>query len=141
MSAISGQGYTFSVTFFSQATGSLLLNPTITAADFEVSTDGGAYTALASTPTVTPAGSYNVEVTLTSAEVGTSNHSVKMIDASGSEWKSLIYHETVQASSGGASTPSAAPLTVSIPDGSTEPFTITMIEDDNEDITFDIKDC
>jgi hypothetical protein len=92
---IVGQGYTFSVTLFSQTTGEPIAGPTIESADFEVSTDGGAFAALATAPTVTPAGGYNVEISLNSSEVGTSNHTVKMVDASGAEWKTIVYHETV----------------------------------------------
>ena len=92
---VAGQGYTFTVSLASASTGEILSNPTIAAGDFEISTDDGAYASLGTTPTVTPASSGIVKFTLTSGEVGTSHFTVKMIDAAGSEWKTLYYHETV----------------------------------------------
>ena len=92
---ISGQAYTFSLSLFSQATGDIIVNPTIAGGDFNISTDGGAFTALNTTPTVAPAGGRSVEFNLTSAEVGSSHFCVQCIDAVGDEWKSILYHETV----------------------------------------------
>ena len=92
---ISGQAYTFSLSLFSQATGDVVANPTIAAGDFNISTDGGAFAALDTTPTVTPASGRVVEFNLTSAEVGTAHFCIQCIDAAGAEWKSILYHETV----------------------------------------------
>ena len=96
---ISGQAYTFSLSLFSQATGDVVANPTIAAGDFNVSTDGGGFAALTTTPTVTPAGGRVVEFNLTSLEVGTDHFCIQCIDAAGAEWKSILYHETVGTAS------------------------------------------
>ena len=136
--SVSGRPYTFTVSLFAQDGGELLTDPTLGRADVRISTDGGALAQLTNTPTVTPADSGIVEVNLTADEVGEGHFTVIFNDAVGNEWETLTYHETVQPSSDGLS---AAPLTVSIPDGNTEPFTITLVEDDNDDITVDIKDC
>lgn len=45
-----------------------LIDPVITAGDFLISIDGGAEVALTNLPVVTPAGSWNVQYTLTPAE-------------------------------------------------------------------------
>jgi len=95
---VSGSTYTFTVTLFSQSTGQPLSNPTLAADDFEVSTDGGAYASLNTTPVVTPASSGIVEINLTAAEVGSNHFTVKMVDAAGSEWKTTYFHETVGSS-------------------------------------------
>jgi hypothetical protein len=94
---VSGSAYTFTLSLFSQSTGNVIQNPTIAAGDFNISTDGGSLTPLATTPTVTPANSYIVEFNLTSGEVGTDHFTIVCIDAAGSEWKDVVFHETVQA--------------------------------------------
>ncbi len=136
--SVSGRPHTFTVSLFAQAGGELLTDPTLGRADVRLSTDGGALAQLTNTPIVHPADSGIIEVNLTADEVGDGHFTVIFNDAIGNEWQQLTYHETVQPSSDGMS---AAPLTVSIPDGNTEPFTITLVEDDNEGITVDIKDC
>lgn len=93
--ATKGQPFEFSVSLFSQATGQVLLSPTIAAADFEISTDGGSYASLTNTPTVTPASSGLVAFDLTASEVGNEKFSIKMIDSVGSQWETMFYHETV----------------------------------------------
>ena len=124
---VAGLAHTFSVTLFSATTGEPLASPTIAAGDFEVSTDDGAYAPLSTTPTVTPAGGYNVKVSLTVAEVGTTNFTVKMIDAAGGEWKSLFYHESVADADGFKSDVSLLALETSVQSvistGSTGPWT------------------
>jgi len=96
--AVKGEPFEFSVSLFSQSTGQVLLSPTIQAADFEISTDGGAYAALTNTPTVTPASSGLVAFDLTASEVGDEKFSIKMVDSVGSEWETMFYHETVELS-------------------------------------------
>jgi hypothetical protein len=93
--AVKGQSFGFSVSLFSQATGEVLLSPTIQAADFEISTDGGSYASLTNTPTVTPTGGGLVAFDLTASEVGNEKFSIKMIDSVGSQWETMFYHETV----------------------------------------------
>lgn len=92
---VSGSGYTFTVSLFSQSTGEVLDSPTIESADFSVSTDGGAYSSLSSTPTVTPAASGIVEINLAASEVGNGHFTVKIKDDVGAEWKTMLYHESV----------------------------------------------
>lgn len=98
---ISGEPYAFTLSLFSQSTGSIVQNPSVESDDFQISTDGGAFTPLTSTPTVTPAGGYAVEFNLTSAEVGNDHFCVLCIDSADDEWKSIAYHEVVGAASGG----------------------------------------
>lgn len=93
--AIKGQSFDFSVALYSQSNGDILLSPTIESADFEISTDDGAYASLTNTPTVTPTGGGLVSFSITSSEVGNEKFSVKMIDSTGSQWQTMFYHETV----------------------------------------------
>ncbi len=68
----------------------LQANPTIAAGDFQVSTDGSAFTNLDSIPVVTPASGVMVKLTLSIAEMTGDNVTVKCIDASGGEWDDLM---------------------------------------------------
>lgn len=92
---IQGQGTSFNVSLLSQANGQILLDPTIEAGDFKVSTDGGSLAQLTNTPSVEPSGSGIVRIELTAAEVGSERFTVVMADTSGGEWKSMNYHESV----------------------------------------------
>ena len=98
---VAGEGFTFTLSLLSQATGDILTNPTIATGDFKVSTDGGALANLATLPAVTPASSGIVEINLTSDEVGTAHFSVVAIDAAGAEWKTTYYHEVISDPAGG----------------------------------------
>lgn len=111
---IAGESYAFTLSLFSQSTGSIMQNPSIESDDFQISTDGGAFTPLTSSPTVTPAGGYAVEFNLTSAEVGNDHFCVLCIDSAGDEWKSIAYHEVVgQPSGGGGGGGATAPVVLS----------------------------
>lgn len=70
------------------------VNPTIAAGDFQVSTDGGSYSNLDTLPTLSPASSDNVKITLSVAETTGSAVKLRCLDASGTEWKSVMktYH-------------------------------------------------
>ncbi len=68
----------------------LQANPTIAAGDFQVSTDGSAFTNLDSIPVVTPASGVMVKLTLSIAEMTGDNVTVKCIDAAGGEWDDLM---------------------------------------------------
>lgn len=61
-------------------------NPTIAAGDFKVSKDGGDLANLATLPSVEPAGSVMVKLTLSAAEMTADNVSIVAIDAAGAEW-------------------------------------------------------
>ena len=117
---IQGQGTEFNVSLLSRANGEILLNPTIEAADFNISTDGGALTQLTNTPTVEPAGSGIVRFDLTAAEVGTAGFTVIMSDASGSEWKNMNYHETVADAADFKADVSSLSLEQTVTDGFTD---------------------
>jgi hypothetical protein len=69
-----------------QAGNTFQANPTIAAGDFQVSTDGSAFTNLDTIPAVTPASGKIVKVTLSVAEMGGDNVTVVASDAAGSEW-------------------------------------------------------
>ncbi len=93
--------FTFNICLYSQSTGELLTNPTLQSQDFQVSTDGGAFANLSSTPTVSPAASGVVRLQLSPSEVGSDSFTVRMKDNRGSEWTTVYYHESVDAVPGG----------------------------------------
>jgi len=65
-------------------------NPTIASGDFKVSIDGGSLANLTNLPTVTPASSKMVQISLTAAEMTGSNITVVCSDAAGAEWMDVI---------------------------------------------------
>lgn len=70
--------------------GEFKSNPTLAAGDVKVSKDGGALTNLATLPTVTPASSVMVKVTLSASEMNGDNVTVVFSDAAGDEWYDLV---------------------------------------------------
>lgn len=60
--------------------------PTLAAGDFKVSIDDGALNNLATLPSVSPAGSIWVKISLSAAEMNGDNIKLQAIDAAGSEW-------------------------------------------------------
>ena len=86
-----GVQYITFVGLVSQADTKLLkVNPTIAAGDFKVSIDGGALANLATLPSVAPAGSSMVKITLSTSEMNGDNVTVVCSDASGAEWCDLL---------------------------------------------------
>jgi hypothetical protein len=71
-------------------TGSFKASPTIAAGDFQVSTDNGAFANLTTLPIVSPAGSLNVKVNLSQAEMNGDKIVVQCIDAAGDEWDDVL---------------------------------------------------
>jgi hypothetical protein len=65
-------------------------NPTIAAGDWKLSKDGGALNNLATLPSVEPASSVMVKISLSATEMEADNVTIVGIDASGSEWCSLV---------------------------------------------------
>lgn len=65
---VKGQAFVFYITLTSVTTGRILSNPTIAAGDFTISKDGGNFASLNTTPTVTPASSKSVKVTISTTE-------------------------------------------------------------------------
>jgi hypothetical protein len=61
--------FTFALTLIQTASGGLYTTPPLAAGDFTVSLDHGSFAALTTTPTVTPAGSVCVLVSLSAAEM------------------------------------------------------------------------
>ena len=61
--------FTFALTLIQTSTGGLYTAPPLASGDFQVSLDHGAFAALATTPTVSPAGSVCVLVALSAAEM------------------------------------------------------------------------
>lgn len=70
--------------------GKFKSSPTLAAGDVKVSKDGGALANLATLPTVTPASSVMVKVTLSASEMNADNVTVVFIDAAGNEWSDLV---------------------------------------------------
>lgn len=84
---VKGVAYTFYLTLDSATvTNTFVSNPTIAAGDFQVSTDGGAFTNLSTIPVVDPAGSVGVLVSLSATEMDGDKVQVVGIDVLGGEW-------------------------------------------------------
>lgn len=71
--------------------GVFIVNPTLAAADFAISKDGGVFSALATTPTVTPAGSCQVKLSLSAAEMNAIQVTIRCSDDDGNEWGDELY--------------------------------------------------
>lgn len=83
--------YIFYVSLVSQASTLVFQsNPTIAAGDFQVSTDGGALANLGTLPTVNPASSKLVEITLSAAEMNGDNIQIIGSDQAGAEWCDIM---------------------------------------------------
>ena len=86
-----GVAYTFYLSLIDALdSGSYKVDPTIVAGDFQVSTDGGALVNLATLPTVDPAGSIFVLVSLSAAEMSGDKITVQGVDAAGDEWSDVM---------------------------------------------------
>ncbi len=85
-----GVEYITYVTLTSQANIKLMQsNPTLAAGDVKVSTDDGALSNLDTLPSVSPAGSYFVKVTVSAAEMNGDNANIHFHDVAGNEWCDL----------------------------------------------------
>ena len=85
--------YTFYIGLVSQANVNILqANPTIAAGDFKVSTDASALGNPGTLPSVSPASSKAVLVTLSAAEMNGDDIVLIASDAAGAEWCDLIVH-------------------------------------------------
>jgi hypothetical protein len=84
---IRGVQYVFYVGLISQADTKLFqTNPTLAAGDVKISLDGAAEGNLNTLPTVTPAGSDSVKVTVSAAEMDSDNAVITFRDQAGNEW-------------------------------------------------------
>lgn len=92
--AVAGQTKTIGVELGSVANaGKFQVAPTLDAADFRISINGGAFAALTNTPTVTPSGGAQVVIVVAAAETtaagaGGRAH-IRCSDSSGNEWQDL----------------------------------------------------
>lgn len=84
----SGEDFQIRIALQDMATpGSFKANPTIAAGDFKVDIDGGGFTNLTTTPSVSPAGGIAVLLTLSAAEMTGGVISIQGIDqTSPKEW-------------------------------------------------------
>lgn len=74
------------------APGNFKANPTIAAGDFQVSKDGGALANLSTLPSVSPASSIWVKITLSATEKNADNVAVQCIDqTSPKEWADFAF--------------------------------------------------
>ncbi len=88
-----GAAYTFSIGLIDQSNSLLLkIDPTIAAHDFKVSIDGGALADPATLPAVSPAGSAQVIVSLSAAEMNGDDIALQCHDVAGSEWADQFIH-------------------------------------------------
>jgi len=84
---LKNQATEFYVMVVSQAdTDIFQVNPTIAAGDFRVSIDGGAFNNPATLPVVSPAGSKQIEIALSAAEMNGDVITVRGSDQAGDEW-------------------------------------------------------
>jgi hypothetical protein len=91
--------YEFYMSLISLSTGNLQVNPTIAEGDFKVSVGGADYANLTTLPVVEPAGSVNVKVSLTEAEMGSVAITVHCKDVAGDEWsEQLLFIESDESS-------------------------------------------
>lgn len=81
--------YIFWLALVSRSTGQFQASPTLAAGDVKVSIDGGALANLTTLPTVTPAASIWVKVTVSVSEMTGDNILVQFIDAAGAEWNDV----------------------------------------------------
>lgn len=100
--AVAGQTKTFGIELGSVANaGKFQVNPTLDAADFRISINGGSFTALTNTPTVSPAGGAQVVVVLAAAETTAAGAGGRIhfraSDSSGNEWQDLAIDFDVYA--------------------------------------------
>lgn len=71
--------------------GSLKANPTIAAGDFKVDKDGAGFTNLSTLPSVEPAGSVRVKITLSNTEMNADIVTIQCIDQTATkEWADLV---------------------------------------------------
>lgn len=83
--------FKFNIALVDQTNTKLLkVNPTIASGDFKVSTDNGAFTNLATLPSVNPAGGRAVLIDLSAGEMNGDNVIVQCVDAAGAEWCDLL---------------------------------------------------
>ena len=92
--AVVGQTKTFGIELGSVANaGKFQVNPTLDAADFRISINGGAFAALTNTPTVTPSGGAQVVIVLAAAETTSAGAGgrihLRCSDSSGNEWQDV----------------------------------------------------
>lgn len=88
---VQGEAYQFYLTLVAEADPTTFLtDPTIEDGDFQISIDGSSLANLAVLPTVNPANSGLVNVTLTASEMDGEKINVVAIDQSGSEWQQAV---------------------------------------------------
>lgn len=68
------------------------VDPTLAAGDAQGSKDGGALANLATLPSVVPAGSRLVRVSLSAAELTCKQLVIQLVDAAGAEWEDQLLH-------------------------------------------------
>lgn len=90
---VKGEDFIIRIALEDMATpGSFKANPTIAAGDFKVDKDGGGLSNLATLPSVDPAGSIWVKITLSSTEMNADVVSVQCIDqTSPKEWADFAF--------------------------------------------------
>lgn len=89
-----GEEYIFPLGLF--ASGALVAAPTLAAGDFQVSKDFGTFANLTTLPTVTPAGTGQLKVTLSAVEMQAANVTVKYHDPDGTWDDGLIVIQPLQ---------------------------------------------
>jgi hypothetical protein len=82
--------FIFNIGLRSATTNEILDSPTLAAGDFKISKDNGATANLSTLPSVDPAASGIVKVTVSATEMTADNVTIIAKDAAGAEWVSLV---------------------------------------------------
>lgn len=82
-----GVAHTFYAVLVDATSDDLRANPTIASGDFKISLDDGAFANLATLPSVDPASSVQVKITLSAAEAKFTRAVITAIDTATKEWK------------------------------------------------------
>lgn len=76
----------FDLALVDAITGDFRIDPTIEAGDFKISKESGVFVNLVNLPVISPAGSSNLKVTLSTTEREATRLVVEALDVSGDEW-------------------------------------------------------
>jgi hypothetical protein len=87
-----GEEFSFDISLEDYANpGNFKTNPTLAIGDIQVMKDAGAYANITTLPTVTPAGTDNVPVTLSATEMSASRVKIRFQDqTSPKEWSDVV---------------------------------------------------
>lgn len=83
--------YDFPIELVDSATGDFRINPTLAIGDVKIKKDYGAAINLSTLPTIEPAGSSTVKISISAAEQGADKVQIQFKDVSGNEWDDVTF--------------------------------------------------